>query len=338
MQNIFKKKKPPMPETPIVPQQNIIIPEVKNVVIPKNRQPTFTIAVGKKGIGKTFVTKKKVKEYVKGNALTGTKPRKVIYFDVNNESKDIKTIPVDSVFDPKEINWIAVFSSPRSKVEIRRVVPIKKDGTPMTNKELNDVLAYLILHFRGGLLVVEDPARYISDSIDTDLAGGLATIRHANADVIAHYQWKSKALNPKLFGNVNYFRLHKTNDDFIDYIDRVKGVKQIFFLAETLERYMNKNLRDNATKAQLANEKQIPIETFYCVIDMDSTKIRGAFSVNDFKKAIELYISANSKKELNPLLNEINVNTGKPKYTFQEAYNIKFVQLFNEYFGNNLNT
>ena len=334
MKNIFedkfKKEQGQVAET----TKSIIIPEAKVIVVAPLRQPVLMIVVGKRYIGKTYTNKKIEKLYLKGNPALGINGRKVIYFDVNGERTDLLAIPIDHAFDPSMPNWILAFSSPRAKVEARRVLPIKQDGTPMTIEELNVALEYVLNNFKGGLLIVEDPTKYIADTPGRDLSGGLATLRHKNSDVIANYQWKSKALNPKIWGNVSYLRLHKTNDSFKKYQNRIQGQEEILYLAENLEKYCNKQLRLNATKKQLDNEKEIPIETFYCLVDFDSTKIRGAFSPNDFYKAIEMYITQNKKVALAELEAETDLESGKPKYTFAQAYQIKRDELYREYYGN----
>lgn len=312
-----------------------IIPEDKNVQDSKPifRQPTFTIAPGSKGIGKTYTTKKIAEFYVTGNKQTGTLPRKVLFFDPNNEFQGIKTIPVDHAFDKSQPNWILAFSSKKFKVEARRVVPTKRDGSNMSVNELNIVLAYILENYFGGLLVVEDPAKYISDTVAMDLTGGLATIRHRNCDVICHFQWKSKALHPKLWGNINLLRLHKTTDSFKKYKSRIEGQEEILYLAEHLVKLMNAKKRLNATKEQLIHEKEIPIETFYCYVDMDSTKIRGAFTRADFEEAILKYIGQNKKDAMDDILNEIDVK-GNKVYTFEEAFAVKKQELMRLYYGN----
>ena len=62
----------------------------------QGREPIFYVAVGKKGIGKTYFTKQLIKAYVKGVPANNLKPRKVLVMDVNNEFTEIKTI------DPKD--------------------------------------------------------------------------------------------------------------------------------------------------------------------------------------------------------------------------------------------
>jgi len=321
------------------------IPEVKISQKEAFREPSFTIVVRKKRHGKTYDTRKKAKRYIKGNIAKGIEPRKVLYLDINKEYQDVKTIPVDLAFwelltpgekekTPEPPNWILAFSDKRFPVEERRIIPIKEDGKNMTIAEINIVLGFMLNNFMGGLLVVEDIAKYVHDSVNRDLSGGLATIRHRNCDVVCHFQWKKKALNPKLWGCVTYFRIGKTTDSFKKYKKDIVGQETILYLAENLINYMNTNLRKNATAEQLRMQKQIPIETFECSVDLDEEVIRGAFTRTDFEQAILNYVGANRKEALEELLGQFDPETGKNKYTFNEAYEIRKNELMNTYYGN----
>lgn len=351
MRNPFKITPKALSLLPPLKNNSVIkIPEAKYTKPQMLRQPSFTIVVGKQYIGKSFISKIKADKCLKGNTLTGTKPRKVLYFDINGEYKSVKTIPVDYAFGvPNEngivvdsktrtpiINWISIFSSPRTKVEARRVVMTKSNGSLMNIEEINIVLEYILKYFTGGLLIVEDPTYYISDTPDRDLTGTLARIRHKNCDIICHFQYKSKALNPRLWNNASFIRIHKTEDNFRDYKNRMKGERRIVYLAEILEKQENKKLLINATKEQLANIDKIPIETFYCTIHKKRTKICGDFSPNAFYSAVETYILQNKKDALFELVAEVNKKTGKSKYTFEEQLKIKADELFREYYGNQL--
>ena len=54
------------------------------------REALLGIAVGRKGVGKTYATLELIQEYLKGNPQTGATPRKVLLLDVNNEFMDVK--------------------------------------------------------------------------------------------------------------------------------------------------------------------------------------------------------------------------------------------------------
>jgi flagellar biosynthesis GTPase FlhF len=51
------------------------------------REPKLGVAVGRKGVGKTYTTTKLIDSYVVGNPAKGVKPRKVLILDVNDEFK-----------------------------------------------------------------------------------------------------------------------------------------------------------------------------------------------------------------------------------------------------------
>ena len=52
------------------------------------REAQLGVAVGKKGIGKTYTTMQMIESYVKGGK--GTKPRRAIILDVNDEFQEVK--------------------------------------------------------------------------------------------------------------------------------------------------------------------------------------------------------------------------------------------------------
>ena len=327
-----------------------VIPEAKGEEA-KKIYALFEIVVGKQYVGKSYTSEKKAQGFLKGYPEKGIKGNKVIFFDINGEYKKYKTIPVDYAFGvPNEhgiivdektrkplINWIAVFSSSQYKnIEARRVVMNKPDGSLFSIDEINKVLEYVLKYFRIGLFILEDPTYYISDTPDRDLTGTLARVRHKGLHVICHYQYKSKALNPRLWNNATIIRIHKTEDNFNDYKDRMKGEREIVYIAEILEKQENKKLFQNATAEQIKHVDEMPIETFYTIIHKRRTKICGAFSPNDFYQACETYILQYKKTALFEIAAEVN-DEGKPKYTFKEQLKIRKEELFSTYYGNDIN-
>ena len=61
------------------------------------REPKLGVAVGKKGVGKTYTTNKVIESYVKGNPSKGVKPRRALILDVNDEFEHIKALRVKDV-------------------------------------------------------------------------------------------------------------------------------------------------------------------------------------------------------------------------------------------------
>ena len=54
------------------------------------REPKLGVSVGKKGVGKTYITSQLITSYVQGNPAKGVKPRRVLVLDVNDEYESIK--------------------------------------------------------------------------------------------------------------------------------------------------------------------------------------------------------------------------------------------------------
>ena len=108
------------------------------------REALLGVAIGKKGIGKSYTTEQIISAYIKGGK--NTKPRRALILDVNDEYTDIKAIRLTDVplftFHPK--------------IECRRVRPYNEDGSKMTLREVADTLWYILTHYKGGLLLIED--------------------------------------------------------------------------------------------------------------------------------------------------------------------------------------
>jgi GTPase SAR1 family protein len=61
------------------------------------REPKLIVAVGKKGVGKTYLTERIIQQYVKGNPSKGVPPRRALILDVNDEFSSIKAIAINDV-------------------------------------------------------------------------------------------------------------------------------------------------------------------------------------------------------------------------------------------------
>jgi len=294
----------------------------------KKRQPIFITVAGRKNVGKTYTTIQLCKKYLIGDKNNKIKGRKVLIFDTNNEKSysKIKTININNFFNKNEKNYIKIFSSPKYKIDIRRIVPFNPyTGQPLSTDEIASLLIYVLENYYGGLLVIEDIIRFVSDSVQKDIVGSLATMRHKNCDIITHFQYKKKLFNPKIYGNTDMIRIHKTNDSFYDYLPQIKGDKNLLLISEHLVEYQN-----SKSKYLIRKDDGKTIYSYYCYADLLSGKIIGEYDEKTIYDVLDKFISVNSKTILKELLNEINPNTGKQKYTFAEAYEIKKKQLMNE--------
>ncbi len=254
------------------------------------REAQLGVAVGKKGIGKTYTTLKMIESYVNGTPTI--KPRRALILDVNDEFEEVKAINVEHV---------KLFSH-HPKVEIRRIRPYNKNGQKMSLNEIADTLFHILENFKGGLLLVEDINRYVSDSLPNDLIGALCTNRHSDCDIILHFQSIGR-ITPKIWQNINWVRFHK-NTDSVDkhqkkFDDRYEALKIVEILVN--KQYSNDNPR------------------FYVTYNCDDEKIYGNYTKAQILDAIEEYISLHYNKKVKPLLN-MRDHKGKLKYTPESAH------------------
>jgi len=99
------------------------------------REALLGVAVGKKGIGKTYTTLQIINQYIKGGL--NIKPRRALILDVNDEFESVRAIRLDDV---------KLFSY-HPKIECRRIRPYNEDGSKMTLNEVADALDIDFLQF-----------------------------------------------------------------------------------------------------------------------------------------------------------------------------------------------
>ena len=253
------------------------------------REPLLGCAVGQKGIGKTYVTLQIVKEYVTG--FQGkVKPRRVLILDVNDEFTMVKGIHY------RDVKKFCV----HPKIEARRLRPYNDGGKRMTLREISDLLMQVLYDFRGGLLLVEDVNKYVSDYMPQDLVGAICTNRHSDTDIILHFQSIGR-VTTKLWQNINYMRFHKNTDSVDRHRKKFEDKYEIMKLTEIMvnQQYFNGNKR------------------FYLTVDIDNMKIQGSFNEAMFNKALNEYISTEYNKVVKPYLKQTHL--GKKKYTAEQA-------------------
>jgi len=254
------------------------------------REAQLGVAVGKKGIGKTYTTQQMITSYVNGGS--SLKPRRALVLDVNDEFEDYKSI---------SLNHIKLFSH-HPKVEVRRVRPYNSDGSKMSLNEIAETLKFILDNYKGGLLLIEDINRYISDYTPNDIIGALCTNRHTSLDIIMHYQSIGR-VSTKVWQNLNWIRFHK-NQDSVDkhhkkFDDRHEPLKIIEIMVN--KQYHSGNNR------------------FHVTYNCDQEKIYGNYSKAQIDDAIDDYISLNYNKKIKPLLT-MRDNKGKLKFKHETAH------------------
>ena len=253
------------------------------------REALLGVAVGKKGIGKTYTTLQIIGSYIKGSA--SVKPRKALILDVNDEFSSVRAI------SPSDVKLF----THHPKIECRRVRPYNEDGSKMTLSDIANCLWEILRDYKGGLLLIEDINKFTGDYLKNDLVGALCTNRHNSLDIIMHFQSIGR-VGTKIWQNINWLRFHKNTDGVDRHKKKFEDKYEAFKICEIL-----------VNKQYFGGNKY-----FYLTFDCDNEKIRGVYSDRMMNEAIDEYIALNYNKKVKPLLNQRNAQ-GKKLYTSTNA-------------------
>lgn len=255
------------------------------------REPLLGVAIGKKGCGKSFTTNKLILNYIAGNPASGILGRKALILDVNDEYTHIKGIALRDL----------IRFSVHPAVEARRVRPFHPDGKKMTLDDLATTLNVILDTFSGGLLLIEDINRFVSDAMPQDLMGAIATNRHRDLDIVLHYQGIGR-IGPKVWQNINWLRFHKITES-----------------AQRHQRkYEDKYELIRITEIMVNNQYFSGDERFYQYVDCENMKLQGKVDEKLFVQACKDYLNENYRKVITPLL-QIRGVGAKKKYTHDSA-------------------
>lgn len=268
------------------------------------REPKLGVAVGKKGIGKSYTTEQVMAQYVQGNQ--NAKPRRVLILDVNDEYEAVKAIAIKD---------IALFSL-HPKIEARRIRPYNEDGSKMGLRDIADVLFICLENYRGGLLLIEDINKYVSDHLPNDVVGAICTNRHSDLDIVMHFQSIGR-VTPKIWQNLNWLRFHKNSDSVDRHQKKFQDKYDFLKIAEIM---INQQYFDG--------EKY-----FHLYVDLDEEVILGKYTPKMMKDAIDEFVSENYNRLVKPKLNrrdEYGRVSAEPKKVIREVKD----RLFKLHYGN----
>ena len=236
------------------------------------REPLKLVGVGGTGSGKTHTSYKFIKEVYSNPKNPNA--RKCLIYDTNLEFKDVLPIAPEDI--PK--------FNQQKKIEIRRVLPLNPDnGKELGMDEKYELLCEIIddYGFKNGLLYLEDINNYITSiSSQKHLINLLTTNRHKLMDIFINLQ-TFRALPPRLWGNINILRIHKTIDSpFQNKIkDQIAGQMKQLRIAHLMVEDIIK--RD---------------PYFYCTMNFNTMKLTGKFTMDDFINACKKYLALNPKE------------------------------------------
>jgi hypothetical protein len=255
------------------------------------REPLLGVAVGRKGVGKSFTTDKVIANYVSGNPASGILGRKALILDVNDEFTHIKAIALRDL----------IRFSVHPMVEARRIRPFHPDGKKMTLDDLAITLNVVLDTFSGGLLLIEDINRFVSDSMPQDLMGAIATNRHRDLDIILHYQGIGR-IGPKVWQNINWLRFHKITESVQRHQRKFEDKYELLRITEIM----------------VGNKYFSGDERFYQYVDCENMKLQGKIDEKLFNQACQEYLDENYRKVIAPLL-QIRGTGAKKKFTHESA-------------------
>lgn len=236
-----------------------------------SREAVTILAIGEKGVGKTFTSMNFFKDnYIK--TIGPKKGRKVLIFDTNGEFPDI---------EPLHFEQIKYFNQ-QKVVEIRRVLAVD----PVTYKPLGvDGKARLLERIfeeqtpRDMGVFLEDLNSYITQTTSKQMIDVLTTNRHKAIDLFIHLQ-TFRAVPPRIWGNVNLIRLHKTGDGVRQVLNKVRNAKLTEVAYNIVEEKCKQDIR------------------FYVWIDYDNRCITGKFKYSDLVNAATEYAISREKEKI----------------------------------------
>lgn len=241
------------------------------------RQPMITLVSGAPGIGKSVQTQQDIDLYVTSDAKLGRAARKALIFDTNDEYGQYQSVKYN-VRDPHDNG---IYLRQLNNPVVRRIRPFWPDqfgyAQPMTFKDKEKTLIDLTTNYRNGLLLLEDINTYLIGFKSADTISLLCAIRHKGVDLIIQVQSIS-AIDPRMFQNSTWLRMHYQTDDIRRYKDRLGENFEPLKIAQNIlnREYYQNNIR------------------FFLYFNLRSKKIRGV-TAEQYLYGFEMY-----KKEFKP--------------------------------------
>ena len=273
------------------------------------RQPMLVLVCGETGVGKTYRNVTEIRHYMKDDASTGRKGRKVLAFDVNDD--DYPMFPTVSPFHIKAL----------TKVQARRIRPIAKSGQNMSIEEKREVVQRMVNQFKNGLLVLEDLDKYMVGAKGQTVVGLLTTNRHNGLDIMISHQSIAKITTTE-WQNCTWLRLHHQVDDVSRYESRIPN----YFLVRIATYIVDEqyNLANNAfADGSISKDEYKKRRSFFVYVDMRRLKIRGC-SRDAFIRACKKFIDTEDQRKIRMMLQQRD-HQDIPLYKNRSAATVKLI-------------
>lgn len=242
----------------------------------------------------------------------------VLIFDMNNEygeydvsTMHVKDVPIFNVHPVKDI---------------RRIVPFKRDDKGKTVKlkigEMLKLLEEVVDTYKNGMLLIEDPSKFMAKGISEDIIGSICTNRHSSVDIIMHYQSISRPL-PIIHENTNIYRFHHQADDVYRSEKKLLESTEAFKICQIIV--------DRSYHAFPDPKNPCKRKFVYYIKDLNI--ITGDFTKQEFIAAIDDYLDLNDKL-VRKFEKKRDKESGELVYKdYKSAYQAYSSQLIRQYYG-----
>ena len=246
----------------------------------------------------------------------------VIVFDMNNEYGEYNILTINV----KDIELLNIHPIK----QIRRIIPFRKD--PKTGKtvklKMSEMLALLeevVDKFKNGMLIIEDPSRFMGKNMTQDIIGSICTNRHSSVDIVMHYQSISRPL-PVIHENCNIYRFHHQADDVYRSKNKLEETTEAFKICQILV--------DNVYFSN--NNPKHPCKRKFVFYYKDLNLVVGNFDEAEFRRALDSYMELNAR-QMKRWENKRDKETGQKVYKdYAQAYKAWQAELFKTYYGNEI--
>lgn len=330
----------------------------------QERFPQVQIITGSRGVGKSYLTNKRIQEYIKNNPRTGKPGEKVLVYNTNVEAsypypsidadpfhykkrrsfpthiklpKTGKKIPVKNKDELYEITRQArkIYIRNLKTAAIRTLIPLWKggaNGIKMTGEEKKDLLKDALNSFTAGLIVLEDLDKFNvrGGNTDADLIDMLSTGRHTSVDAWIVHQSISKTTPSEIENSVT-LRMHNESSDLQSFIDQRRWQnKELIKVSDLILKHNYSKATALYKKGQLGLKDYHEYKSLAIVINFDDNTLAGC-SPEQFQWGCMMYLKKNPSI-IKSKMKETGWD-GKQKYDYQSAFVAKIRELQAHYVG-----
>lgn len=233
------------------------------------------VSSGFKGTGKTTDVVEWLESYA--YRTDGTKGRKGLLFDTNMEYTTENLKKAGKTYHIKTIlaEQVPLFIR-HPKIEICRVLPVKRDGTIMKSAEKKQMAWHLLSTFKNGVMVLEDPNNYVLNfTNEEEFVGQIMNNAHRNQDIMINLQ-SLNMINPIILRNLDFVRMRYQSDDISS---KFESKTELFSIAKFI-----------------LDVKYAAGNQFFSVLVLNhQSKIKGVFNKSDFALGCNKYLDQNPR-------------------------------------------